>query len=122
MKLVTVELPVQDDLESSLHHLGGGAVELIQEEDPSVGTRVGVPVWRAEAGGAIDQLRKADHVAFTHLREAAVDDVEAKLLSDSVNEVTLADASGALHEDRDCGGEAGGDAVESLDVHECVSP
>ena len=97
-----VELPVKDHLESCLHHLRGGPVQLVEEEDPGIITGILEPGRRVEAGHLPVGGGQADHVALRHLGEAAIDDVirgEAKGIGRLTDHLRLADAMGAAEED-----------------------
>ena len=105
-----VELPVEDHLEGRLHHLRGGPVQLVEEEDPGIVTGVLEPGRRVEAGHLPVGGGQADHVALRHLGEAAIDDVvggEAEGIGGLPDDLRLADAVGAAEEDGGLHGEEG---------------
>jgi hypothetical protein len=117
VELPAVELTVEDDLEGGLHHLGGGAVELVEEQGDRLRAGLAVPVRRVEPRDLAVRGRETDHVAFRHLREAAVDHLEAEALGHLADDLALADAVVATEEDRGLDGELGGDVEERADGH-----
>ncbi len=119
VELPAVQLVVEHDLESTLHDLGRGPIELIEEDDLRGLAGRHVPVRRSEARDALGELGEAEEVALGHLREAPVDEVllrEPQDRGDLPEELRLADAVGAADEDRDVRRQGGGGLDERLDV------
>ena len=117
VELPPVQFAVEHHLEGGLHDLGRGAVELVEEEGDRTTAGVGVPLRWVEAGDVAVGGGEADHVAFGHLREAAVDDVESEGGGDLADDLGLADAMGTAEEDGGGAGEGGGAGDEGLDGH-----
>ncbi len=67
VELPAVELTVEDDLEGGLHDLGGGTVELVEEQGHRLLAGVLVPLRRVEPRDLAVRGRETDHVAFAHL-------------------------------------------------------
>lgn len=117
VELPAVELTVEDDLECCLHDLRGRTVELVEEQGHRLGACTLVPLRRVEPRDLAIRGRKTDHVTLTHLREAAVDDLEAEPLGNLPDDLGLTDAVVTSEEDRGLDGELGGDLEERADGH-----
>src|SRR3990167_795290 len=124
VKLPPVELTVQDDLERIPHDLMGRAVELVEEEQARLETGTLVPVRWVEASDLAVSGRKTDHVAFAHLRESTVDDLELREVEhrlpapgELANDLRLSDAVITTEHDRSLGRETHSGLEKRLDRH-----
>ena len=122
--LVVAQLAVEDQLEEALLHPAAGAVQLVQADDHRPAAGADEPARHAEGHDAVLlhalDVGVAADIAVGHRGAADVDEGEAQLLGAGLGHVALADAGGPAHEDRDVGGELGGDGGEGLDVHESL--
>ena len=113
---MAVDLAAIGEFEEALPNLSRGAVDLIDEEDDRTGTSGEEPVGSVPsrrtlaADGRGSGSGQAKQIALGHLRSAALNDGQAKVAGDLVDDLGLADAVATTEEDglanlRDEGGD-----------------
>ena len=117
VKLPTIELTVENDLEGCLHNLRRGSVELIEKEAEGLRTGVLVPVRRIKSGHLTVSGGKTNHVTLGHLREATVEDGKTEVLRNLSNNLALTDAVWPADENGGLNWKHLGDGEEGLDGH-----
>ena len=109
MDLPTIELTLLNKLETGLLHLGGAAIDLIEEDDTRLEHRLEEPVCRQERRDPMlltlitlaecSTIRKTDHIRFTQLGDTSLNDGQPPILCALVDNFRLADAVPAPQKD-----------------------
>ena len=102
------DLTIQNQLEGSLHHLGGGAVDLIQEDHVGSLNTLQKPARRTELGRlattdheAVIVVQHTDHVTVGHLRQPAFHHGKTEVICQLIHALALTDTVRATDHDRD---------------------
>ena len=108
MDLHAGDLAIQNQLECSLHHLGGGTVDLVQEDDVRGLNAFQKPARRTELGclttadhEGVIVVQYADHITVGHLRQPAFHHGKTEVICQLIHALALADTVRATDHDRD---------------------
>jgi hypothetical protein len=98
------DFAVKDQLECRVLDARAGAVDLIEEEDASLGASRVQPVRRSKGRNAsfLDAvvIGDTDQVAFGEERQADIEEALARVLGDRCRDCRLADTVGSAEQDR----------------------
>ena len=105
VKMPAVDLAGVGQLKQTLTDLHRGAVNLVEKEDHGLGTSRHEPVRSVPSGslatiGKVGSVGQTQEIALGHLRSTTLDNGQAPLLRDHVDDLGLADAVTTANENR----------------------